>query len=469
MAAEPEDDLLPEVLEAELDKLAVAEAWPSFDEEDAEIEDEEVEQESLQGADMDLVRFYFNEAGKFRLFKGSEEREIFTQYRDCEDSEAKREIRDKIALHNLRLVISIAKKHTRHSKRDFLDLIQEGNIGLLKAIDRFDVSKGFKFSTYATWWIRQVIRRSEADTGLTIRLPVHVHESLLKLGRVRRKFLEKGNTNPSEDDLATAMGVPLKKVRQLLDITKADPRSLSDPLPNKKGDGESEFSEILADPNSESSQLRTAAKLEYQLALNQLERIRAKVEERFASHPRNVTACLRRWGFHQNSLNYEKEKLKQIGDSLGITRERVRQIEVAGSKAIYRTCPDVEALRAKLLLFKEILEDAPTQKHLVIDAPEPELLALPQKKELQAVPPPPLNNELQTLVLSLESFAKIDARIFSLNYGLGANTKSGATLSQLGLKEAIIKRSLDRVWATLPSLGCHLDERKLLTILNRRE
>ncbi len=472
MSEELVSDLLPEVLEAELVDLAASEAWPSFDAEDPEPLDEEVDLDSLEGADRDIVGVYFNEAGKYRLFTPEEERTVFAEYRDAKDPQVKLEIREKIAQHNLRLVISIAKKHARRSNLDLLDLIQEGNIGLLRAIDLYKLEKGFKFSTYATWWIRQKMMRSNQDTGKTIRLPVHIYTDLSRLWRAQRKLSEEYGPSPSDEDLAAEMSVPLRKVKQLLAIRTAEPTSLNIPLSNGKEETDTTLGEYLTDPNSESSTIRTEARLEYRLALKQVERIRTKVKERFASHPRNAQACLRRWGFQEGNPGYEVETLETIGKSVGLTRERVRQLEVAATKVVWCICEDVEVLRSKLLLLKEVLEEAPKATHLVVDMPEPKAPLSPRKSCPRPEPvPPPLNNELQSLATSLEGFAKIDARIFSLYYGLGGDTKFGITFTatKLGLKEANIKRSLDRVWAALPSLGCSLDEGRLLTILGRQE
>ena len=172
----------------------------------------------------DAIKIYMREVGKIPLLTPEEEYEIGLKA-EAGDEEAK----NKLVQSNLRLVISIAKKYTGHAGMGFLDIIQEGNIGLIKAADKFEVSKGFKFSTYATWWVRQSISRALANQSRTIRVPVHMVETINKLARIQRQLTQELNREPTEEELAKKMHLSLDKVREVIKIAQ-EPVSLETPI-----------------------------------------------------------------------------------------------------------------------------------------------------------------------------------------------------------------------------------------------
>ena len=171
----------------------------------------------------DPVRMYLKEIGRVPLLSGEEEQDIAQRMADG-DEEAKKQLAEA----NLRLVVSVAKRYVGRGMQ-FLDLIQEGNLGLIKAVDKFDYRKGFKFSTYATWWIRQAITRAIADQARTIRIPVHMVETINKLVRVNRQLLQELGREPRNDEIAKAMGISEEKVREIIKIAQ-EPVSLETPI-----------------------------------------------------------------------------------------------------------------------------------------------------------------------------------------------------------------------------------------------
>ena len=198
--------------------------------EDEIIPDEDDEPEIIDDVDVlegvsteDPVRMYLKEIGNVPLLTGDEEVELAKRV-EAGDEEAKRKLTEA----NLRLVVSIAKKYVGRGM-PFLDLIQEGNMGLMKAVDKFDYKKGYKFSTYATWWIRQAITRGIADTGRTIRVPVHMVETINKTLRMTRTLLQELGREPTPEEVADRLGVPVSRVREVLKISR-DPVSLDTPI-----------------------------------------------------------------------------------------------------------------------------------------------------------------------------------------------------------------------------------------------
>ena len=251
----------------------------------------------------DPVRMYLKEIGKISLLSLDEELALSKRVEEGDD-EAKR----LLAESNLRLVVSIAKRYVGRNL-SFLDLIQEGNIGLMKAVDKFDASKGYKFSTYATWWIRQAITRAIADQAKTIRVPVHMVETINKLKRVQRQLTLELNREPTESELAKKMGTSEDKVREIFKISQ-DPLSLETPIGEED---DSHLGDFLKDESSMSPE-------EY--AINEV--LKDEIEEVLCTlTPREEEVLKLRFGLHGGTCH----TLEEVGNMFGVTRERIRQIE----------------------------------------------------------------------------------------------------------------------------------------------
>jgi RNA polymerase primary sigma factor len=251
----------------------------------------------------DPVRMYLKEIGKVDLLSTEEEINLAVMMADG-DKEAKR----KMAEANLRLVVSIAKRYVGRGML-FLDLIQEGNLGLIKAVEKFDYTKGYKFSTYATWWIRQAITRAIADQARTIRIPVHMVETINKVMRISRQLLQELGHDPSPEEIAADMGMPVEKVREILKIAQ-EPVSLETPI------GEEEDSH-LGDfiPDEDASEPAEAAS--FTLLKEQLSEVLNTLT------PREEKVLRLRFGIEDGRTR----TLEEVGKEFNVTRERIRQIE----------------------------------------------------------------------------------------------------------------------------------------------
>ncbi len=251
----------------------------------------------------DPVRMYLKEIGNVPLLSGEEEIELAKKVEQG-DEEAKKKLTEA----NLRLVVSIAKKYVGRGM-PFLDLIQEGNMGLMKAVDKFDYTKGYKFSTYATWWIRQAITRGIADTGRTIRVPVHMVETINKTLRMSRTLLQELGREPTPEEVAERLNVPVSRVREVLKISR-DPVSLDTPI------GEEDDSH-LGDFIEDDTALSPADSAAFSMLREEL----ASALESLTERERQVVRL--RFGLEDGRAR----TLEEVGKEFNVTRERIRQIE----------------------------------------------------------------------------------------------------------------------------------------------
>ena len=251
----------------------------------------------------DPVRMYLKEIGKIPLL--SPERELYLAEQITLDNKA---AKDELIEANLRLVVSIAKRHVGKGMY-FLDLIQEGNLGLIKAVEKFDYSKGYKFSTYATWWIRQAITRAIADQARTIRIPVHMVETIHKVSRTARTLLQELGREPTTDEIAEKLGITADKVRDIMKIAQ-DPVSLETPIGEEEDSHLGDFVEDMDSPAPSES-------ASYSLLREQLCNILHTLT------PREEQVIKLRFGLEDG----RPRTLEEVGKQFNITRERIRQIE----------------------------------------------------------------------------------------------------------------------------------------------
>lgn len=251
----------------------------------------------------DPVRMYLKEIGKVSLLTADEERELAIRMEQG-DEEAKK----KLCESNLRLVVSIAKRYLNRGL-SFLDLIQEGNLGLIKAVDKFDYTKGYKFSTYATWWIRQAITRSIADQARTIRIPVHMVETINKLIRISRQLLQEYGREPTSEEIAKEMGITVEKVREIKKISQ-DPVSLETPIGEEE---DSHLGDFIPDDDVPAP-VDAAA---YSMLKEQLMEMLDTLSDR------EKKVLMLRFGLEDG----RPRTLEEVGKEFNVTRERIRQIE----------------------------------------------------------------------------------------------------------------------------------------------
>lgn len=311
------EELADELRGLDLDSDALDELYNAFNDLGIEVVAEEVDEEDegdakdlLQDLSItknismnDPVRMYLKEIGKISLLSLDEELELSNQAA-LGDEHAK----NTLAEANLRLVVSIAKRYVGRNL-SFLDLIQEGNIGLMKAVDKFDVSKGFKFSTYATWWIRQAITRAIADQAKTIRVPVHMVETINKLKRIQRQMTLDLNREPTEDELAEKMGTSVEKVREIFKISQ-DPLSLETPIGEEEDSHLGDFIKDESNMSPEEYAINEVLKDDIALVLQTLtEREEEVLKLRFGL------------------VDGTSRTLEEVGNIFNVTRERIRQIE----------------------------------------------------------------------------------------------------------------------------------------------
>lgn len=307
-AAEIDSESIDKIYE-QLEKMGIEITGDDIENELREIQLEE-ENEGLddlsvpEGVSLDdPVRMYLKEIGKDELLSSEEEMEYAKRM-----SEGDEEAKEKLTKANLRLVVSIAKRYVGRGLL-FLDLIQEGNLGLIKAVEKFDYRKGYKFSTYATWWIRQAITRAIADQARTIRIPVHMVETINKIMRESRRMLQENGREPSADELAKALNMPVDKVRETMKIA-LDPVSLETPIGEEEDSHLGDFipdDEAPAPPEAASGTLLKEQLMDVLGTLNEREREVLKL----------------RFGL----VDGHSRTLEEVGQAFDVTRERIRQIE----------------------------------------------------------------------------------------------------------------------------------------------
>ena len=275
-----------------------------IDEEEVDVDVENIELTVPDGISIeDPVRMYLKEIGKVPLLSAEEEIELAKRM-ELGDQEAKK----RLAEANLRLVVSIAKRYVGRGML-FLDLIQEGNLGLIKAVEKFDYRKGYKFSTYATWWIRQAITRAIADQARTIRIPVHMVETINKLIRVSRQLLQELGREPSPEEIAVDMNMPVERVREILKISQ-EPVSLETPIGEEE---DSHLGDFIQDDNVPVPSDAAA----FTLLKEQLVEVLGTLTER------EQKVLRLRFGLDDGRAR----TLEEVGKEFNVTRERIRQIE----------------------------------------------------------------------------------------------------------------------------------------------
>lgn len=287
-----EDDL--DLEEPDIDELEAVE----------DIKVEDIDLASMEGINIDdPVRMYLREIGRIPLLSYDEELELAKKVLAGDEA-----AKQKLAESNLRLVVSIAKKYVGRGML-FLDLIQEGNMGLIKAVEKFDYTKGYKFSTYATWWIRQAITRAIADQARTIRIPVHMVETINKLIRTSRHLLQQLGREPTPEEIAAEMEIPVEKVTEIQKIAQ-DPVSLETPIGEED---DSHLGDFIQDDDSPAPQDVAA----YTLLREQLEEVMKTLT------PREAKVLKLRFGLEDG----KSRTLEEVGKEFNVTRERIRQIE----------------------------------------------------------------------------------------------------------------------------------------------
>lgn len=281
-----------------------------------------------EGSAHDSIQMYLREIGQYPLLSAQEERDLAKRI-----SEGDTEAKNLLARANLRLVVSIAKKYVgRSSDLTLLDLIQEGNLGLFKAVDKFDFTKGFKFSTYATWWIRQAITRALADQSRTIRIPVHMVETIAKYKQVMRRLEQTLGRDPMPEEIAAEMNVDVEKIYQIEQINQ-ETLSLEAPISGSGGGDEdqSQRGDFIADPGLPSPDQETA----HRILVEQLHTILDDLT------PKERRILAMRHGLEDGIYH----TLEEVGQEFGVTRERIRQIEAKALDKI-RTHQNAKRLKS---------------------------------------------------------------------------------------------------------------------------
>lgn len=297
-------ELSPEQIEKVYNVLESMDIEIIGDMREVEVEEEELDLTIPEGISIDdPVRMYLKEIGKVPLLSSEEEIELAQKIEDGNMAAKK-----KLAEANLRLVVSIAKRYVGRGML-FLDLIQEGNLGLIKAVEKFDYRKGYKFSTYATWWIRQAITRAIADQARTIRIPVHMVETINKLIRVSRQLLQELGREPQPEEIAKIMEMPVDKVREIMKIAQ-EPVSLETPIGEEE---DSHLGDFIPDDEAPAPAEAAAFTMLKEQLINVLDTLT----------PREEKVLRLRFGLDDGRAR----TLEEVGKEFNVTRERIRQIE----------------------------------------------------------------------------------------------------------------------------------------------
>ncbi|MBX4190395.1 sigma-70 family RNA polymerase sigma factor, partial [Candidatus Parcubacteria bacterium] len=289
--------------------INIIESGRVFEEEKVKEYDEKKKiQDEFGESSSDSVQMYLKEIGQYPLLTSEEETDLAKRIEKGDEF-----ARQKLSLSNLRLVVSIAKKYVgRSANLTLLDLIQEGNIGLFKAVEKFDYKRGFKFSTYATWWIRQAITRALADQGRTIRIPVHMVETINKYQQVVRRLVQDLGREPMPEEVASEMGVEVDKIRHIMKISQ-ETISLEAPVGENDDEGDSNLSNFIPDDDSISPSMSAARKI-----------LKSYLNEIIADlTPREQKILDMRFGLTDGVTH----TLEEVGKVFSVTRERIRQIE----------------------------------------------------------------------------------------------------------------------------------------------
>lgn len=314
-----DDSLVDDVVlddDANLDDLNLGEISMDEPDEDEILHEEEIEIEDIDSMNLDSipiddpVRMYLKEIGRIPLLSADEELELGKRVADGD-----RDAADRLINANLRLVVSIAKRYLNRGML-FLDLIQEGNLGLMKAVDKFDYQMGYKFSTYATWWIRQAVTRALADQARTIRVPVHMVETINKVKRASARLQVPLGHVPSAEELAEDLKMPVEKVREVLKISM-EPVSLETPVGEEDDSHLGDFVEDTKTVAPEDNVVQI-------MLHDDLEKLLDTLTER------EKAVLVARFGFY----DHRAKTLEEVGQSFGVTRERIRQIEAKAIKKL---------------------------------------------------------------------------------------------------------------------------------------
>lgn len=320
------DTLCDKLEKIDIDSTQMEEIYKTLEENGIKIvddyeKDKELYDQLLKEISMDdPVKMYLKDIGKVPLLSADDEIELARKMMDGDES-AKREL----SVANLRLVVSIAKRYVGRGMQ-FLDLIQEGNLGLMKAVEKFDYQKGFKFSTYATWWIRQAITRAIADQARTIRIPVHMVETINKVVRVQRLLLQQYGREPTPEEIAKEMGIPEQRVVEIQKISQ-DPVSLETPIGEEE---DSHLGDFIEDEQALAPTDVVASNLLKEQLLEILDTLT----------PREEKVLRLRYGLDDG----KPRTLEEVGKEFNVTRERIRQIE---AKALRKLRHPIRSKRLK--------------------------------------------------------------------------------------------------------------------------